>query len=48
MARLLVIPKHDNARKPAVIITGISTQSNLQALPVLFQRYPIYYSAQGT
>ena len=48
MARLLVIPRHSDARKPAVIVTGIKAESHLHALPVLFTRYPIYYSAEGT
>ena len=47
MARLLVVPKHSDVRRPAVIVTGIQADSTLQALPVMFKRYPVYYSAEG-
>ena len=46
MARLLVVPKIADARPPAVIVTGIDSGSNLQALPALFPRYPVYYTKE--
>jgi len=46
MARLLVVPKIADARPPAVIVSGVDSNSNLQALPALFPRYPIYYTQE--
>lgn len=46
MARLLMVPKIADARPPAVIVSGVDSNSNLQALPALFPRYPIYYTQE--
>lgn len=43
-SKLLIIPHAKDARKPAVVISGIDAKSSLHSLPALFRRYPIYYA----